>query len=129
MLSGKGRSARRTLDLATGDEVQVITGRDKGKQGQILRTLPSQGKVVVQGVNIVKRHVKAGQRAGGNRVMQGGIVDFEAPVDRSNVMLVCPSCHKPTRIRNVVLSSGARAIECLHCGEPYERVRQAKEES
>jgi large subunit ribosomal protein L24 len=115
------------MDLAKGDPVVVIAGRDKGKQGEVLRTLPREGKVVVQGLNIRRRHVKAGQRAGGNRVMQGGIVDFEAPIDRSNVMLVCPSCGRPTRIKQVVLESGAKAVECRHCGEAYERVHQPEE--
>lgn len=122
MLTNKARPVWRPMDLAKGDTVVVIAGKDKGKQGEILRTLPRQGRVVVQGLNIRRRHVKAGQRAGGNRVMQGGIVDFEAPIERSNLMLVCPSCGRPTRIKRIVLESGAKAIECRHCGEPYERV-------
>lgn len=126
MLTNKRRSEWQPMDLAKGDPVVVIAGRDKGKQGEVLRTLPRSGKVVVQGLNIRRRHVKAGQRAGGNRVMQGGIVDFEAPIDRSNVMLVCPSCGKPTRIKHVVLESGDKAIECRHCGEAYERVHHAE---
>src|ERR1700716_3134891 len=100
------------MDLAAGDPVVVIAGKDRGKQGQILRTLPRDGKVVVQGINIRKRHVKAGQRAGGNRVMQGGIFDFESRIERGNVMLVCTSCDRPTRIKWVVLESGDKAIEC-----------------
>jgi len=77
-------------------------------------------------VNIVKRHLKAGQRAGGNRAMQGGIIDFEAPIDRSNVMLVCPSCDQPTRVKRVILESGEKAIQCRHCGEAYERVQKTE---
>ena len=126
MLTNKKQTKRRWLDLAPGDTVVVIAGKDKGKQGQVLRALPRDNKVVVQGVNIVKRHLKAGQRAGGNRAMQGGIIDFEAPIDRSNVMLVCPSCDKPTRIKHVVLESGEKAIGCHHCGEAYERVRKTE---
>jgi large subunit ribosomal protein L24 len=126
VLRNKPRGRWRSLDLAAGDPVVVITGKDKGKQGQVLRALPRDNKVVVQGVNIVKRHLKAGQRAGGNRAMQGGIIDFEAPIDRSNVMLVCPSCDKPTRIKHVVLESGEKAIGCHHCGEAYERVRKTE---
>lgn len=126
MLTNKRRPEWEPMDLAKGDPVVVIAGRDKGKQGEILRTLPRRAKVVVQGLNIRRRHVKAGQRAGGNRIMQGGIVDFEAPIDRSNVMLVCPSCGKPTRVKHVVLESGDKAIECRHCGEPYERVHHAE---
>ena len=58
--------------------------------------------------------------------MQGGIVDFESPLAYSNVMLVCPSCDKPTRVRHTVLESGKKATVCLNCGEPYERVRQVE---
>src|SRR5437870_746200 len=96
------------------------------KQGEVLRTLPDKHKIVVKGVNILKRHSKAGQRRGGVQVAQGGIVDFEAPLDYSNVMLVCPSCGRPTRTKHTVLESGARALVCRHCGEPYERVRKTE---
>ncbi|MGH7922301.1 MAG: 50S ribosomal protein L24 [Candidatus Dormibacteraceae bacterium] len=110
------------MDLVKGDQVVVIAGKDKGKQGRILRTVPEAEKVVVQGLNLVKRHLKAGQRAGGNQSMQGGIIDFEAPIHRSNVMLVCPHCGKPTRVRRITLPSGRRGMECLNCGEQIERV-------
>ncbi len=126
MLKNKPRPRLRRLDLAPGDTVVVVAGKDKGKQGEVLRTLPREQKIVVQGVNILKRHSKAGRSAGGNRAIQGGIVDFEAPLDYSNVMLVCPSCSRPTRIRHIVLESGVKAIECVRCGEPYERVRKVE---
>jgi large subunit ribosomal protein L24 len=126
MLTNKKQQKRHWLDLAPGDPVIVTAGKDKGKQGEVLRTLPDQHKVVVQGVNILKRHQKAGQQRRGVSVAQGGIVDFEAPLDYSNVMLVCPSCNRPTRVKHTVLESGARAIECRHCGEPYERVKKVE---
>jgi len=126
VLKNKPRPRLRRLDLAPGDTVVVVAGKDKGKQGEVLRTLPREQKIVVQGVNILKRHSKAGRSAGGNRAIQGGIVDFEAPLDYSNVMLVCPSCSRPTRIRHIVLESGVKAIECVRCGEPYERVRKVE---
>ncbi|HVB77439.1 MAG TPA: 50S ribosomal protein L24 [Candidatus Nitrosotalea sp.] len=126
MLTNKHPAKRRWLDLAPGDNVLVLAGRDKGKQGEVLRTIPARGKVVVKGVNIVKRHVKAGNQSGSTSAMQGGIIDFEAPLDYSNVMLVCPSCSRPTRIRHVLLESGAGVIQCRHCGEPYERVRRTE---
>ena len=126
MLKNKSRPSLRRIDLAPGDTVVVVAGKDKGKQGQVLRTLPREQKIVVQGVNVLKRHTKAGRSAGGNRAMQGGIVDFEAPLDYSNVMLVCPSCGRPTRIRHTVLESGTRALQCVRCGEPYERVRRTE---
>lgn len=116
----------RRPDLAAGDTVVVIAGRDRGKRGEVLRTLPDRGRIVVRGVNVMKRHTKAGRRVGGNVVQQGGIVDFEAPLDYSNVMLVCPSCDQPTRVRHTVLSSGRRALVCVRCGEQYERVRRVE---
>ena len=126
MLKNKPQAQLKRLDLAPGDPVVVVAGKDRGKHGEVLRTLPRDGKVVVRGVNILKRHTKAGRSAGGNRAIQGGIVDFEAPLSYSNVMLVCPSCNRPTRVRHTVLESGNKAIECVKCGEPYERVRRSE---
>ena len=127
MLTNKANpNAIRRPDLAAGDTVVVVAGKDRGKRGRVLRTIPDKGQIVVEGVNILKRHTKAGRSAGGNRAIQGGIVDFEAPLSYSNVMLVCPSCNQPTRIRHTVLESGAKAIECVKCGEPYERVRRSE---
>ncbi len=122
----KPQAIKRTPDLAAGDTVVVIAGKDRGKRGRVLRTMPSEGKIVVEGVNILKRHTKAGQSRGGTRAIQGGIVDFEAPLAYSNVMLVCPSCDRPTRIRHTVLENGRKALQCVRCGEPYERVRQVE---
>jgi len=126
VLKNKPRPTLRRLDLAPGDTVVVVAGKDKGKRGEVLRTLPRDGKIVVQGVNILKRHTKAGRSTGGNRAIQGGIVDFEAPLQYSNVMLVCPSCDQPTRIRHTVLENGQRALKCVRCGEPYERIRRTE---
>src|ERR1700687_4892756 len=109
MLTNKPQPKRRWLDLAPGDPVIVVTGKDKGKQGEVLRTIPDKHKIVVKGVNILKRHTKAGQSRGGVNVAQGGVVDFEAPLDYSNVMLVCPSCSRPTRTQHTVLESGRPA--------------------
>jgi large subunit ribosomal protein L24 len=126
VLKNKAPQKLRRLDLAPGDPVIVIAGKDKGKQGEVLRTLPREHKIVVRGVNVLKRHTKAGRSAGGNRAIQGGIVDFEAPFDYSNVMLVCPTCGKPSRIKHIVLENGVKALECMRCGEPYERVRKTE---
>ena len=118
--------SRLHLDIHRDDTVQVMSGKDRGKRGVVVRTVPQQGKIVVKGVNILKRHTKAGQRRGGVQVAQGGIVDFEAALDYSNVMLVCPSCGRPTRTKHTILESGARVLICRHCGEPYERVRKTE---
>ena len=93
------------------------------------RTLPAAGKIVVKGVNLHKRHSPGSARqtrSGATAsVIQGGIVDFEAPLDYSNVMLVCPSCDRPTRIRHAVLPDGNRGRVCVHCGEVTEQVTSA----
>src|SRR5918912_710176 len=128
MLTNKPQEKRRWLDLAPGDTVVVIAGKDKGKQGQVLRTLPGSGQIVVRGVNILKRHSKAGRSVGGVKAIQGGIVDFEAPLAYSNVMLICPSCGKPTRVKHTVLENGRRTSQCRLCGEPYERVRTVEQQ-
>jgi large subunit ribosomal protein L24 len=126
LLKNKPRPKLVRLDLAPGDTVVVTAGKDKGKQGEVLRTLPRDNKIVVKGVNILKRHTKAGRSVGGNKAIQGGIVDFEAPLAYSSVMLVCPSCGKPTRIKHVVLENGEKALQCRQCGELYERVRRTE---
>jgi large subunit ribosomal protein L24 len=117
--------SRQHLDIHKGDIVQVVAGKDRegGKRGEVIRTLPAEGKIVVKGINLLKRHQKANQQKGGTKVIQGGIVDFEAPLAYSNVMLVCNKCDKPTRIRKTVLPNGEKAIVCVRCGEVYERVR------
>src|SRR5438067_9006847 len=126
MLTNKPQPKRRWLDLAPGDTVVVVAGKDRGKQGQVLRTLPASGQIVVKGVNILKRHSKAGRSVGGVKAIQGGIVDFEAPLSYSNVMLVCASCSRPTRINHIVLENGQQALRGRHCDEPYERVRRTE---
>jgi large subunit ribosomal protein L24 len=79
------------MHVKSGDEVVVIAGKDKGKRGKIKTSLPREGRVVVEGVNMIKRHTK--QRPG----QPGGIIEREAALDVSNVMLICPSCGKASR--------------------------------
>lgn len=82
-----------SMSIKKGDKVEVLSGKDRGKQGVVLRALPSEGKVIVEGVAVAKKAVKpnaAGQ--------QGGIVDKEMPIDVSNVQLICPECGKRTRV-------------------------------
>ena len=111
------------LDIHRDDTVQVMAGKDRGKRGVVVRTVPQEGKIVVKGVNVLKRHEKAGAQKGATQLRQGGIVDFEAPLAYSNVMLVCNKCDRPTRIRKTVLPTGKKAIVCVKCGEVYERVK------
>ena len=107
----------RPLDIRTGDTLVILAGKDKDKRGVVERTMPDEQRIVVQGVNILKRHTRAGVR--GN--MQGGVIDFNAPIAYSNVMLVCNRCDKPTRISKVEQPDGSYAMVCKKCGEIYER--------
>ena len=103
------------LGVKTGDTVVVISGKDKGKQGKIQKAYPSNGKIVVEGVAMVKKHQKP--RGQG---MPGGIVDKEAPIPASKVMLVCPSCKKATRIAHKFVESEGQKPQkvriCKKCG-------------
>jgi len=100
------------LHVKKGDTVVVLSGKDKGKKGKVIEALPKKGKVVVEGVNKVKRHTKPSQK-----VPQGGIIVKEAAMNSAKVMLVCPECSQPTRIKKSALASGAMARTCKKCGE------------
>jgi len=103
------------LNIRKNDTVKVIAGKDKGKQGKVLRVFPADGKVLVEQVMMIKRHTKANP----NARVQGGIMHHEAPIQASNVRLVCPECG-PTRVHRVkpaaVPGEKARSFrECLKC--------------
>ena len=85
------------IKLKRGDTIEVISGTDKGKRGEVLRVLPEANKVVVQGINIRKKHQRQQQTAG-RKPLGSGIVQFEGPMHVSNVMLVCPTCGELTRV-------------------------------
>ena len=93
------------------DNVIVITGRDRGKRGRVLRVLPRKGRIVVEGVNFIKKHTKANPQ----KNIKGGIVEREAALNASNVQLVCPECHAPTRIGSRRLDDGHRVRFCRKC--------------
>ncbi len=93
------------------DTVMVITGKDAGKTGKVLQVLPASGKVVVEGVNIVKRHTKPTQKN-----PQGGIMEKPAAIAISNVMLYCGKCSKVTRV-SMKSVDGELVRQCKHCGE------------
>ena len=100
------------MKIRKNDTVLVIVGKDRGKQGKVREVLPEAKRVVVEGANMVKRHVKAR-----GTVRQAGIIEQEAPVDISNVMLMCPKCHKPARVGSRFLSDGSKVRLCRSCGE------------
>lgn len=87
------------VKIRKGDTVEVISGRevDKGRRGEVIKVLPDEHRVVVQGVNLRKKHQRQVQTQG-RRNLNPGIIEFEAPMDISNVMLVCPKCNEPTRV-------------------------------
>ena len=143
----------RVPEIRKGDTVVVLSGKDAGKQGVVDRVLtnpaarervtpsgsakgqkvrtgfwkPASSRpiaVVIDGINIAKRHTKPRQTQGRTdrapKVQQGGILDIAQPLDVSKVMLVCPSCKEPTRVRHTVLEDGRRVRTCSHCGKAIE---------
>ncbi len=100
------------LRVKKNDTVMLITGEEKGKKGRVLSVLPGEGKLLVERLNLIKRHMKPSRK-----YSQGGIIEKEAPVQMSNVMLVCSKCDKPTRIGHKILESGAKVRMCKKCGE------------
>lgn len=98
--------------IRRGDTVQIIQGRDKGHRGEVIRVLPKERRVVVQGANLRKKHQR--QVQAGGRTMNPGIIQFEAPIDLSNVMLVCPHCGEAVRV-GVLREEGVRQRVCKIC--------------
>ena len=103
---------KKSLHVKNGDRVIVTSGKDKGKMGNIKKVNPSEGKVVVEGANMVTKAQKPQPMAG----IQGGLIKLEAPMDASKVMIVCPACEKPTRIKHDVVD-GKKVRVCKKCGE------------
>jgi large subunit ribosomal protein L24 len=93
------------------DNVLVIAGRDRGKRGRVLRVLPRKGRIIVEGVNFIKRHTRANPQ----RNIKGGIVEREASLSAANVQIVCPDCGAPTRIGSRRLDDGRRIRFCRKC--------------
>ena len=100
------------MNVKKGDTVKVIAGKDKGKQGEIIRSMPSKGRVVVEKVNVVKKAQRPTQAN-----PQGGIMSMEAPINVSNVMLVCPKCSAATRVGHRFDEAGKKHRVCKKCGK------------
>ena len=103
------------MKLRANDNILVVKGRDKGKQGRIQRVLIAENKVLVEGVNVVLRHTKASAN-----VRQAGIIQKELPLQAANVALICTQCNKPTRINFKILQDGTKARVCTRCEEVIE---------
>jgi large subunit ribosomal protein L24 len=101
------------------DTVEVIAGKDKGTRGKVLRVVTKNNKVVVEKVNIAKKHQKRQQQQQRDGQQTGGILEFEAPLDASNVMLVCTNCNKRTRVGFRITDEGRKVRVCKHpeCGK------------
>jgi large subunit ribosomal protein L24 len=96
----------------------VVTGNDAGKTGKVLKVFPDKDRVVIEGVNFIKRHTRASQKN-----PQGGIQEREAAIHVSNAMLYCTKCGRGTRVRHTALSDGTKVRACGHCGEVIEKPR------
>ena len=103
------------MKIRKGDRVLVLSGKDKGKEGEVMRAIPERDKLIVDGVNIAKRHTKATRAT-----MQGGIIDKDMPIHVSNVALVCRACGKPTRIgyrfEETATGKAKKVRICRKCG-------------
>jgi len=97
--------------IKKGDLVEVISGKDKGKRGKVLRIIPREGKVIVEGVNMIKRHQRPNPR-----MKEGGIIEKEGPIYAGKVMLICPNCGQRTRVGFKVVD-GRKVRYCKKCGE------------
>ena len=93
------------------DNVVVITGKDRGKRGRVLKVVPGTNRLIVEGVNFIKRHTKPNPQ----RQIKGGVVEREATLHASNVQLVCPECGKPTRLGRKILGDGRKVRVCRKC--------------
>lgn len=103
------------MKIKKNDTVLVITGKDRGKKGKVRRALPKDDRVVVEGLNMIKRHSRARRAA-----RQAGIVELEAPMHVSNVMLVCDKCKKPAKVGFKSLEDGRKVRICRACDEPID---------
>jgi large subunit ribosomal protein L24 len=119
------------MRVKKGDLVQILSGKDRGKQGRVLEARPSERRVLVENLNLVKRHTKPrpvrnASRMGGPQVEPGGVITKSAPLPVSNVMVVCPVCKRPTRVGIALKesksgSSKVRVCKRADCGQEIDR--------
>ena len=104
------------LHVKKNDLVMVVSGKEKGKSGRILKVMPEKEKVIIEKINFIKRHARPH-----GKQRQGGILEKEAPVHTSNVMLLCEKCNKPVRIGHRVVEGSKKARYCRKCGEIFDK--------
>lgn len=107
----------KSLNIRKGDFVEVISGKDKGKQGKVIRTIPEEGRVIVEGVNMQTHFLKPTQD-----MPQGKITKREGPIYASKVMVICPHCHTKTRISHKILQDGTSVRVCKNCHEVIDKI-------
>jgi large subunit ribosomal protein L24 len=120
-----------TMKIRKGDLVQVLSGKDRGKQGRIIEADPQKRRVIVENLNVVKKHrrprpMKDSSRMGQTQIQPGGVFDISAPLDVSNVMVVCPTCNRATRVGYELRESKGRQVKMrvcrrADCGEVLDR--------
>ncbi|MBW8875795.1 MAG: 50S ribosomal protein L24 [Acidobacteria bacterium] len=103
------------VNVKKNDQVLVTTGKDRGARGRVLRVLASDGKAIVERVNMIKRHT----RPNPNKGIQGGILEREAPIQISNLKVICPECGKPSRLGRKRLDDGKGVRVCKNCGATF----------
>ena len=99
------------VNVKKGDEIVVLSGKDKGRRGKVQRVMPSDNAVIVEGLNLAKKHSKPSKAN-----PQGGVIDKALPINISKVMVVCSGCNQPTRIKKDVAVDGKSVRKCRHCG-------------
>jgi large subunit ribosomal protein L24 len=104
------------VHVRRGDTVAVISGRERGKRGKVLRVLPAGGRVLVEKINMMKKHQRPTQK-----LRQGGIIERESPLALSNVLVVCARCDKPSRSGIKRLADGRKLRICKRCGESIDK--------
>lgn len=110
------------MDIKKGDTVEILSGSDRGKRGLVLRVLPKEDRLVVEGMNLSKKHTRQTTQTGSGAALKGGTVEFPAPLHVSNVMLVCPKCEKATRVTRHVGEDRGRF--CKSCDNPLDAARK-----
>ena len=101
----------RKLHIRKNDQVEVLSGRERGKRGRVLRVIPARRRAIVERLNMIKRHTRPNPQQN----IKGGLVEREASLDLSNLMVVCPECDKSTRVRNKTLTDGRKVRTCAAC--------------
>ncbi len=99
------------LSIRKNDQVEVISGRDRGKRGKVLRVIPARARAIVERVSMIKRHTRPNPQQN----IKGGVVERESSIDMSNLMVVCPECDEKTRTRKKTLADGRKVRTCAAC--------------